>query len=229
VKPTIFRVLAEAKKSIGAVGKNDTNQIQKFKFRGIDAVVNAVAPVFNDLGVITVPEVLEHEYETVVIGAKQTQMGHVRLVVKYHFYGPEGDCVTATVASESMDSGDKATPKAMSVAFRTALLQVLNLPTDEPDPDSETYERSPRTQAGKPTRPVALVADERPWNERIYACSSLDELRNVWKEAGVAAAFKDSTVTTTGEKLTVQDLLYKRSDELSLKSDSGALVGVGAN
>lgn len=41
-----------------------------------------------------------------------------------------------------MDSGDKATAKAMSVAFRTALLQALCLPTDEIDPDAESYERS---------------------------------------------------------------------------------------
>jgi hypothetical protein len=41
-----------------------------------------------------------------------------------------------------MDSGDKAVPKAMSVAFRTALLQALALPTDEPDPDASTYERA---------------------------------------------------------------------------------------
>jgi thermostable 8-oxoguanine DNA glycosylase len=30
----------------------------------------------------------------------------------------------------------------MSVAFRTALLQALSLPTDEADPDSSSYERS---------------------------------------------------------------------------------------
>ena len=43
------------------------------------------------------------------------------------------------VIGEAGDSGDKATPKAMSVALRTALLQTLMLPTDEPDPDSFTY------------------------------------------------------------------------------------------
>jgi len=53
------------------------------------------------------------------------------------------------VCAESMDSGDKATAKAMSVAYRTALLQTLCLPTDDVDPDAETYVRSepaPRTQ-----------------------------------------------------------------------------------
>ena len=35
----------------------------------------------------------------------------------------------------------------MSVAFRTALLQALALPTDEPDPDSQVYERDNARQA----------------------------------------------------------------------------------
>jgi hypothetical protein len=218
VTPTIFHLLADAKKEIGAVGKNDTNQIQKFKFRGIDAVVNAVAPVFNQLGVITVPEVLEHEYETVVIGAKQTQMGHVRLIVKYHFYGPDGDFVTATVASESMDSGDKATPKAMSVAFRTALLQVLNLPTDEPDPDSESYERSsakstPATASRAPRTPV------KPWEQRVADAGTADELNALWLEAAAA----------TGLTEDMKKLVYKRKDEIDLKSPSRQVVGAGAN
>jgi len=58
------------------------------------------------------------------------------------WYGPEGDQLSSVAAGEAFDSGDKATAKAHSVAFRTALLQTLCLPTDEPDPDSKTYERS---------------------------------------------------------------------------------------
>jgi hypothetical protein len=61
-----------------------------------------------------------------------------------------------------MDSGDKAAPKAMSVAYRIALLQALNLPTDDADPDSQSYERSPRQQqsagdaweGAQPSRPA---------------------------------------------------------------------------
>ena len=41
-----------------------------------------------------------------------------------------------------MDVGDKGTPKAMSVAYRIVLLQMLCIPTDEPDPDSQSYERA---------------------------------------------------------------------------------------
>ena len=66
----------------------------------------------------------------------------------------DGSSVTATVAAEAWDAGDKATPKAMSVAMRTALLQALALPTDEPDPDSHTHERASGGE-GRPAAPAA--------------------------------------------------------------------------
>jgi hypothetical protein len=63
-----------------------------------------------------------------------------RVTVRYRFVGPGGDALETVVAAEAMDAGDKATSKAMSVAFRTALLQALALPTDDKDPDQDTYE-----------------------------------------------------------------------------------------
>jgi hypothetical protein len=218
---TIFELLGAAKHDIGAVGKNDKNQMQHFNFRGIDAVVNAVAPVFNALGIITVPEVTEQEYEQVTVGAKGTLMGHVTLIVKYHFYGPKGDVVTATVASESMDAGDKAVPKAMSVAYRTALLQVLNLPTDEPDPDSVSYERS----GGSP-KAEKLDVD---WADEIYKVLTIDALREVWKKAGAAGVLKDDVVTRAGEKVTVQQLLLNRNDDISFQDDNSSSGGSGSD
>jgi ERF superfamily len=209
--PSIFHLLASAKENVGAVAKKEKNQSQHFNFRGIDAVVNAVAPVFNELGIINVPEVLEHEYETVVIGSKQTQMGHVSLVVKYTFYGPEGDSVAATVASEAMDAGDKAVAKAMSVAYRTALLQVLNLPTDEPDPDATSYERASSSAAG--------AKSSLPWDEQIYGALTVADLRKVWKNAGAAGVLTQQVADRNGVALTVQELLLQRNDEISFQDD----------
>jgi hypothetical protein len=140
--PTIQQALSNVMRDVGAVRKEGRNQQQNFNFRGIDAVVNAVYPAFAEHGVICVPDVQSIEYANIEIGAKRTPMGHVRVTVSYTFFGPAGDSLTARVAAEAMDSGDKATAKAMSVALRTALLQTLCLPTDEPDPDSHTYERS---------------------------------------------------------------------------------------
>jgi hypothetical protein len=59
-----------------------------------------------------------------------------------------------------MDSGDKATAKAMSVAFRTALLQVFFLPTDEKDPDEDSFVRASSARANHPSVPAPVVEDD---------------------------------------------------------------------
>ena len=136
----VIEALTQVMEIVRAVGKNDRNTHQNFQFRGIDAVVNAVGPALRDRGVVVVPTLESCTYEAV-----QTSTGKpansCRVVVTYTFH--KGDSSLAcSVAAEAWDNGDKAAPKAMSVAFRTALLQALALPTDEPDPDSHTYERA---------------------------------------------------------------------------------------
>lgn len=143
----IIQLLNKCMEDAGAVRKTERNTHQNFNFRGIDSVVNAVSPAFRKHGVVVVPQINECIYETVTIGQNRTQMGHVRVNVTYTFFAPDGSNVASTVSAESMDSGDKATAKAMSVAFRTALLQTLCLPTDDTDPDAETFVRS---EAPKP-------------------------------------------------------------------------------
>jgi len=138
----IIKLLTQVMEEAGAVRKTERNTHQNFNFRGIDSVVNAVSPALRKHGVVVVPTLNDCIYETVTVGQNRTQMGHVRVNVTYTFFAPDGSSVASTVSAESMDSGDKATAKAMSVAFRTALLQTLCLPTDDADPDTFTYERT---------------------------------------------------------------------------------------
>ena len=141
----VQQALAAVMADVQSVGKTEKNQQQGFSFRGIDAVLNAVGPALRKHGVVVMPTVLEHTYGSVEVGRNRTPMAHVTVKVTYTFYGPDSTALAATVIGEAMDSGDKAVAKAMSVAFRIALLQALALPTDEPDPDADTYERSPVT------------------------------------------------------------------------------------
>jgi len=164
--PQIFKALALVMADVGAVRKAEFNSHQKFSFRGIDAVINAVSPAFRKHGVFCIPTVISSEYESVQVGQNRTVMGHARVMVTYTFHATDGTSVAATVSAESMDSGDKATAKAYSVAFRTALLQTLCLPTDEADPDSDTYERSshdapPKEQATRTQRPTQTAQPKR--------------------------------------------------------------------
>jgi hypothetical protein len=140
--PNVVALMAAVMNEITAVGKDGRNTSQNYNFRGVDAVVNAAGPAFRKHGVVPMPRVLSSERATVEVGKNRSLMREVVLKVAYDFHGPAGDVLTAEVEAEALDSGDKATSKAMSVAYRTALLQVLAIPTDDPDPDSVSYERA---------------------------------------------------------------------------------------
>jgi hypothetical protein len=142
---TIFEAMQAAATDVTSVGKTGRNLKQGYDFRGIDAVINAVGPAFRRHGIICVPLVESVQYETIEVGSNRTLVRECTVRVRYRFYGPEGDHIDAVVVGEAMDSGDKATPKAHSVAYRTCLLQALTIPTGEPDPDEATFERAPRS------------------------------------------------------------------------------------
>jgi hypothetical protein len=140
---SIYESLAAVMADCDHVAKRDRNTQQNFAFRGIDAVVNAVGPILRKHQVIVAPLLVSADYAPVTLSGGKVATS-CRLIVEYTFYAVDGSSVAARVAAEAFDLGDKATPKAMSVAFRTALLQALALPTDEPDPDSQSYEQAER-------------------------------------------------------------------------------------
>lgn len=134
--PKIYALLALAMGKVGVVGKEGRNQQQNYAFRAMDDVAAAVQPVFAELGIVPVPFVVEREREEFKT-AKGASMVSVRLLVDHHFYAPDGSFVTVRTLGEGMDSGDKATNKALSAALKYALTELLVIPTYERGRDSE--------------------------------------------------------------------------------------------
>jgi hypothetical protein len=139
--PNVYVVMSAAMEEVQAVRKEGFNDQQRYNFRGIDQVINAVGPIFRKHKIIPVPHYCSAKYRDVLTSTGKPSR-EVTVEATYRFYGPAGDFIEAVVPGESMDSGDKGTPKAMSVAYRIVLLQMLCIPTDEPDPDSQSYERA---------------------------------------------------------------------------------------
>ena len=140
----IYVAINEVMKEIGAVGKNQKNEQQKFMYRGIDAVMNAINPALVNNKVFIVPEILEQTREE-----RQTKSGGALIYsvckIKFTFYAEDGSHIEAITIGEGMDSGDKATNKAMSIAFKYACFQVFCIPTEEmADPDAECHEVAPK-------------------------------------------------------------------------------------
>lgn len=145
----IYVAINEVMKEIGAVGKNQKNEQQKFMYRGIDAVMNAINPALVNNKVFIVPEILEQTREE-----RQTKSGGALIYsvckIKFTFYAEDGSHIEAITIGEGMDSGDKATNKAMSIAFKYACFQVFCIPTEEMvDPDAECHEVKPKKETQK--------------------------------------------------------------------------------
>ena len=151
----VVQAFAAVMDDVRKVTKDGRNTAQNFNFRGIDGVMNAVGPALRKHGVVIVPKVLHTNYRDIEVGKNRTLMREVTVEVGYTIHGPNGDTIEGSAPGESMDSGDKGTAKAMSVAYRTFLLQALTIPTDEPDPDEHSYERAPAAKP-EPAKPTVL-------------------------------------------------------------------------
>lgn len=142
--PLIYKKIIEVMADINAIGKDRRNQQQGFQFRGIDDVMNELHGSLAKCGVFVLPTVLE-ENRTTGKTRNGGDMFCTRLKINFGFYAEDGSHVDAVVIGEAMDTGDKASNKALSIGLKYAMLQVFCIPTeDEKDPDAV----SPQPAAG---------------------------------------------------------------------------------
>lgn len=173
----IYQSITKILEEVPAIGKGKTNSQQNFKYRGIDDVMNVFQPILAKHKVFIVPQVLEQKREE-----RTTSRGGNLIYsickIKYTFYAEDGSNVEAIVIGEGMDSGDKATNKAMAIAMKYAMFQVFCIPTEEmKDPDSETSPESKSeqivTEVSKDTKITPVQIKE---IVKIYAGENLEKL-----------------------------------------------------
>ncbi|MDF2611335.1 MAG: hypothetical protein K0R92_2809 [Lachnospiraceae bacterium] len=142
----IYEAISNVMAEIGAIGKDKKNQQQGFMYRGIDDVMNALQPALVKHKVFITPEVI-NEIREERTNKNGTLLFYTRLEMCFKFYTSDGSFIETKVIGEAMDSGDKATNKAMSIAYKYACFQVFCIPTEEmQDADAEVHEPSPKKQ-----------------------------------------------------------------------------------
>jgi len=123
------------KTGIGKLSKADMNGT-RYNFRGIDAAMNEMSPILVNNGITVTPKYSELTItERAKDGGKATRFCSVK--GSFTFAAEDGSSVTAEAYGEAMDSGDKATIKAQSVAFRTVLFQQFIVPVMAMDTELE--------------------------------------------------------------------------------------------
>lgn len=155
----IYGAINQIMEEIGAIGKDKRNASQGFNYRGVDDVMNVLQPLLVKHHVAIVPDVVDHRREERE-SSKGSSIRYAILTIRYTFLSTEdGSSLSVTVIGEGMDSGDKASNKAMSVAFKYACFQVFCIPTEEmKDPDEET------------PPPVKPAKEPQPESPKAYYC-----------------------------------------------------------
>lgn len=171
----IYKSMIAVMREIDFIPKDKKNPQQGYNFRGIDDMYNFINPLFKKHGIFILSEVLAEKREE-----RATKSGGVLIYaildVKFSFVAEDGSCVFSTTKGEAMDSGDKASNKAMSAALKYAIMQTFLIPTAELsqyNTENETHEPAPKQPAN--TKQVAM--------EKLKALP--DDIRHGFKHLGL--------------------------------------------
>lgn len=180
------------------ISKDRTNSQPgaNYKFRGIDDVYNVLGPMLSKHGLCILPRMLSRD----VVerrSAKGNALFYVTLEAEFDFVAvSDGSKHTVRTFGEAMDSGDKATNKAMSAAYKYAAFQAFAIPTEgDNDADATTHEVAsdrPRTPAndrngnsekaareklaGPYTSKTALWQAVKQFDRELRSCGDADQL-----------------------------------------------------
>lgn len=178
------------------VGKNKKNTQQNFEYRGVDDVMDTLAPSLARHGLIIVPHVRER-----TVTERESRGGgklfHTVLRIDYDFIAAADGSLkeVGPIFGEAMDSGDKATNKCMAIAYKYLCVQTFCIPiTGADDPDAQTHEvagaqvgqREPQSppSAVPGTRPPAAPAPEKPVPERREVPTGSDGKPRILRPGG---------------------------------------------
>ncbi len=143
-KPLIFERISAVMADVDPISKARKNEQQGYKFRGIDDMYNELNQHLAKHKVFFASTVLDIKREERAT-AKGGVLFYTVLTVRWKVYTEDGSFVEVDTVGEAMDSGDKSANKAMSAAYKYALMQLFCIPTeDEKDTEVQTHEVAPR-------------------------------------------------------------------------------------
>lgn len=178
VVPQVYKCIAAVSAEMAKTGiaKDRKNAQQGYSFRGIDEVFNALAPLLAKHHLVILPRILSRQC---VERTSKSGSAQFFVVVEAEFdyvSALDGSLHVVRTFGEAQDSGDKATNKAMSAAYKYSAFQAFCIPTEgDNDADATTPEA---TQATTPDGFESWLADL-----EAVADEGTARLHDAWKKS----------------------------------------------
>lgn len=164
----VFEAICRVQAALAEVGikKNQRNKDQGFDFRGIDDVYNTLAPLLAKNSLVVIPRVTSRTVTQYTTG-RGTLMFNVAVTVRYAIVSAiDGSRTFAIAPGEASDSGDKATNKAMSAAYKYMMFQLFCIPIDVLDADASTPPEAVNPNYQPPQKPQGSQQNNQGSNQQ---------------------------------------------------------------
>src|SRR5437763_308588 len=153
--PTVYAAINAVSAALAKSGiaKTHLNQVDDYKYRSIDDLLDRLAPLLAEHRLCVLPRALERE---VVERSDEAQrlLFHVALRVAFTLTSvDDGSSHVVEAYGEALDVSDKATAKAMSAAYKRAMVQTFCIPlSGTEDADRASPRAAARTHVAEPVQ-----------------------------------------------------------------------------
>ena len=175
--PQVYKAISAVTAAFArdGIAKLHTNIRDQYQYRSIDDLLNRLGPLLARHRLCVLPRVLKHRTASVA-GEGDTLLTNVRLLAAFDLVSArDGSAHTVQGWGEALDASDKATAKAMSSAYKCAMLQTFCVPVASEDADAS----SPRMKQ----REVEPVEGWPAWSQgicdMIMACDTSEAMDRV--------------------------------------------------
>ena len=180
---SINEVLPMVMKEIGAIAKDQRNNSQNYNFRGIDQVLNSAHGPLIKYGVTVSPTIedysIERNFSEPDQYGKRKFISFVTMKMSLVFTAMDGSTHKAEAIGEGIDhNGDKASAKAMSMAFKNACFMGLVIPLENEmeEGDNEPAEAITPEQVKELESLISETKSDLEGFLKWAGCDSLDKV-----------------------------------------------------
>lgn len=153
--PSVYYAINAVSAELARVGiaKTRVNEPDDYQYRSIDDVLDRLAPLLAKHRLCVLPRALKRTVTERCDDAEQP-LFHISLKVAFALTSvDDGTIHTVEVYGEALDASDKATAKAMSAAYKTAMIQTFCIPlAGSEDPDRTSPRVGIREHVAEPVQ-----------------------------------------------------------------------------
>lgn len=153
--PNVYAAINAVSSELAHAGiaKTRINEADDYQYRSIDDVLDRLAPLLAKHRLCVLPRALKRTL-TERYDEGGNLLSHVSLKVAFRLTSvDDGSSRSVKAFGEALDASDKATAKAMSAAYKTAMIQTFCIPLmGSEDPDRASHRAVARAHVPEPVQ-----------------------------------------------------------------------------